>query len=174
MRVWSPGPGRGTQGRRGQRAGRGREAGESGPPPRGRAEQVPGPRTTGRATCRPGSRPARKNRSGRRGPGAFRRRGRAATRLKGAAALAAAARTHRRASRGRGQRGRAAGTAGLAGARRARSVGRGWVRLPRSPCVSGSRGARPGSRAAGLFSPQRGGRGSRAGFSGSYNSSTVL
>lgn len=42
-----------------------------------------------------GSRPARKNRSGQRCAGAFRRRGRADFGLKGAAALAAAAQTHR-------------------------------------------------------------------------------
>lgn len=44
---------------------------------------------------RAGSRPARKNRSGQRCAGAFRRQGRADFGLKGAAALVAAAQTHR-------------------------------------------------------------------------------
>lgn len=103
-------------------AGRGREAGESGPPPRGRAEQGPAPQTTSSATCGPRSRPARKNRSGRRGANAFRRRGRAAAPLK------------RR--RGAGRRHTDAPPGFVEGARRRD----GWARGARRPRAGGGLG----------------------------------
>lgn len=132
-----------------------------------------------------GSRPARKNRSGQRRAGAFRRRGRADFGLKGAAAPVASARTQRGAMRGRGWKGRAAGlgaSPGPGGRRAAGWAGSGvWAPSaragasgPEGGCAAG--GERNAGRAPGApaLLPQRGGPRTRALGRVVLNSSTVL
>lgn len=150
-RPGAPRPGTGGWGARW-----GGAAAESGPPPRGRTEQVPGPWRISRGTCGPGSRPARKNRSGQHGAGAFRRREGRPHGIKGAAALAAAARSSAALPRGaRGTRGRRGlgrrGGAGLGGWNPPApghcvryGVGAGWLQQGSGCTTSGDLGAGAG------------------------------